>query len=122
MDAAKTALRSLPTGDLRLTPCSFPHTCNLPSVPRLQPASTVIVTAQSAAASRTRAKGSRRRTPLTEQDAGGGLHRWSGDRAQSSLRFLALLGPSVFLDLAETRLAQIIIVESREPRAGIRMR
>jgi hypothetical protein len=44
-DPAKTALRSLPTGDLRLTACSFSHTCNLPSIPSPQPAGSIILTA-----------------------------------------------------------------------------
>lgn len=47
---------------------------------------------------------------------------YTGGLETKQSRFLALLGPSVLLDLGETRLAQIIITKSRELRAGIRMR
>lgn len=119
---AKAAVRSGPAGDLRLTPRSLTHvTChsfqfsNQPA-----PSSSLRNSLQQAGPEPYTVLGTDFSTNLLRRKMQ--LVAYTGDLETKQSRFLALLGPSVFPDLGETRLAQVIITKSREPRAGIRMR
>lgn len=120
-DPAKAAVRSRPAGDLRLTPRSLSHvTChsfqfsNQPA-----PSSSLRNSLQRA--------GPEPYTVLETDFSTNSLRRkmqlvaYTGGLETKQSRFLAL-GPSVFPDLGETRVAQVIIAKSQEPRAGIHSR